>query len=101
MNGLRETLLSRSDDERRDFWAETFGISGSEWMIILALSEADSFTASEDAVAKALRVNRSFVAAHVQLLERNGHIKRSSPDETTTAMLSLSSTARAKLEAAL
>jgi MarR family transcriptional regulator, organic hydroperoxide resistance regulator len=101
MEGPREVLRSKSDDERRDFWAETFGINGPEWMIILVLSEAKNFTASEDAIAKALRVNQSFINAHVQILERNGHIERSFPNEGNTATLSLTSTSLAKLEAAL
>ena len=101
MNDLRETLLSKSDDERRDFWAKTFGIRGPEWMIVLILSEAENFTASEDAVAKALRVNGSFVDTHLQVLVRKGHIKRSSSGRNTLAALSLSSAARAKMEAAL
>jgi MarR family transcriptional regulator, organic hydroperoxide resistance regulator len=101
MSGLRGILLSRSDDERRDFWAKTFGIRGPEWMIILVLSETENFTASEDTVVKALRVNQSFFDAHVQILERNGHIEHSSFDDGNIATLSLTSTSLAKLKAAL
>jgi MarR family transcriptional regulator, organic hydroperoxide resistance regulator len=101
MRGLREILLSRSDDERYDFWAKTFGINGPEWMIILVLSEAENFSASEGAIVKALGVNQSFINAHVQILERKGHVERSSLNEGNTATLSLSSEARTKLEATL
>jgi hypothetical protein len=50
---LRARLLSLTDDEQRQFWSTAFGIVGPEWMIILALAEAEGCCANGTTIAKA------------------------------------------------
>ena len=74
MKALRLKLQDHAEDERQQFWATAFGIVGPAWMIILALAEAEEFTADSDAISKTLKVYQSFVRAHGRRLEQQGYI---------------------------
>jgi MarR family transcriptional regulator, organic hydroperoxide resistance regulator len=57
------------------------GITGPEWMIILALADAETLTADISTISKMLEVDQSFVRAHARRLEKQGHIQCSARDE--------------------
>ena len=60
-----------------DFWAKTLGISGSQWMMILALADLDQGEgAAVNVVSKRLHVDPSFVTTQSKLLEKMGFIRR-------------------------
>lgn len=64
-------------EELRQFWARALGISGPQWMILMALSDLDK----EDGVAvnvvsKLLHVDPSFVTTQSKLLEKKGFLRR-------------------------
>jgi DNA-binding MarR family transcriptional regulator len=81
--------------ERRRFWSNVFGINGPEWMIILALADAEECTADTTVISEMLNVDPSFVLARARLLEKQGHIDRTGQGKTTK--LSLTAAAVAKL----
>jgi MarR family transcriptional regulator, organic hydroperoxide resistance regulator len=81
MKALPSKLQNLTEDQRRTFWATVFGITGPEWMIILALADSEKFTASIDTVSRLLKVNQSFVRTHARRLEKQGHIQCSARDE--------------------
>jgi DNA-binding MarR family transcriptional regulator len=96
MRTLRSKLQNLTEDERRHFWATAFGITGPEWMIILALADEERFTADIDTISKMLEVDQSFVRAHARRLEKQGHIQCSA-EHGGIVNLSLTQAAEAKL----
>jgi DNA-binding MarR family transcriptional regulator len=63
--------------ELRQFWAKVLGISGPQWMIIMALADLDSDEgAPVNAVSRMLHVDPSFVTTQSKLLEKKGFIRR-------------------------
>jgi MarR family transcriptional regulator, organic hydroperoxide resistance regulator len=92
---VRSSLNDLSGTERRQFWATVFGINGPEWMIILALADADEFTADTTVISEMLNVNPSFVLACARRLEKQGHVHRTGQGKNTK--LSLTAAAMAKL----
>jgi MarR family transcriptional regulator, organic hydroperoxide resistance regulator len=95
MKALRPKLQNLTEDERRRIWATIFGIIGPEWMIILALAEAEECTAESAAISKTLKVDQSFVHAHGRRLEKQGHIHCNEHDGIVK--LSLTTAAKEKL----
>ena len=64
-------------EEIRYFWAKTLGISGPQWMIVVALADLDKGGGVPvNAVSKMLHVDPSFVTTQSKLLEKNGFIRR-------------------------
>jgi MarR family transcriptional regulator, organic hydroperoxide resistance regulator len=62
--------------EVRYFWARTLGISGPQWMILMALVDLDKGEgASVRAVAKVLNVDSSFVTTQSKILEKKGLVR--------------------------
>jgi hypothetical protein len=60
-------------DELRDFWAEALGISGSQYMILMALVDLDKGDGVPvNAVSKKLHADASFVTTHSKRLEKKG-----------------------------
>jgi DNA-binding MarR family transcriptional regulator len=96
MKALPSKLQNLTEDQWRTFWATVFGITGPEWMIILALADAEKFTASIDTLSELLKVNQSFVRTHARHLEKQQHIY-SSAEEGGVVHLALTDTAQAKL----
>ena len=69
-------------EELRHFWAKTLGISGPQWMIVMALADLDEGEGVPvNAVSKMLHVDPSFVTTQSKLLEKKGLIRR----KTSTA----------------
>ncbi len=74
--------------ELRQFWAEAIGISGPQWMILMALADLDEDGAPVNVVSKMLHVDPSFVTTQSKLLEKKGflHRKSSSTDARVVQM---------------
>ncbi len=68
--------------EIRYFWAKTLGISGPQWMILMALADLDQGEGiSVKAVSKMLHVDPSFVTTQSKLLEKKGFVRRRVSEE--------------------
>lgn len=64
-------------EELRYFWARTLGISGPQWMILMALADMDEDGGVPvNVVSKKLHVDSSFVTTQSKLLEKKGFIRR-------------------------
>jgi DNA-binding MarR family transcriptional regulator len=64
-------------EELRQFWAKTLGISGPQWMIIVALADHDQGDGvAVNVVSKLLHVDPSFVTTQSKLLEKKGFVRR-------------------------
>ena len=69
-------------DELRQFWAKTLGISGPQWMIVVALADHDRGDGvAVNVVSKMLHVDPSFVTTQSKLLEKKGFIRRKTAAE--------------------
>jgi len=69
-------------EELRHFWARTLGISGPQWMIIMALADLDKGPGVPvNAVSKLLHVDPSFVTTQSKLLEKKGFVRRKTSTE--------------------
>jgi DNA-binding MarR family transcriptional regulator len=68
--------------EIRHFWAEALGISGPQWMILMALADLDKGGGvSVKEVSKVLHVDASFVTTQSKMLEKKGFMRRKTSDE--------------------
>jgi DNA-binding MarR family transcriptional regulator len=64
------------------FWANALGISGPQWMILMALAEIDQDDGVPvNVVSKKLHVDSSFVTTQSRLLEKKGFIRRKNSTE--------------------
>ena len=69
-------------EELRHFWAKTLGISGPQWMILMALMDLDQDNGVPvNAVSKKLHVDSSFVTTQSKLLEKKGFLRRKTSSE--------------------
>lgn len=69
-------------EELRYFWARKLGISGPQWMILMALADMDQADGVPvNAVSKKLHVDSSFVTTQSKLLEKKGFVRRKSSSE--------------------
>src|SRR5580704_16126421 len=69
--------ISAHLEELRHFWAKTLGISGPQWMIIVALADHDQGDGvAVNVVSKLLHVDPSFVTTQSKLLEKKGFVRR-------------------------
>jgi DNA-binding MarR family transcriptional regulator len=69
-------------EELRYFWAKTLGISGPQWMILMALADMDeSDGVPVNVVSKKLYVDSSFITTQSKLLEKKGLIRRKASAE--------------------
>jgi MarR family transcriptional regulator, organic hydroperoxide resistance regulator len=79
-------------DEIRQFWARILGISGPQWMILMAVSdldEGDGVPVKD--VSAMLHVDSSFVTTQSKMLERNGFVRRvPSREDARVVLMSLS-----------
>jgi DNA-binding MarR family transcriptional regulator len=63
--------------EIRYFWAKTLGISGPQWMILMALADLDRGEGVPvKIVSKMLHVDPSFVTTQSKMLEKKGFMRR-------------------------
>ena len=64
-------------EELRQFWARALGISGPQWMILMALADLDKEDGVPvNVVSKMLHVDPSFVTTQSKLLEKAGFLRR-------------------------
>lgn len=64
-------------EELRQFWAKALGISGPQWMILMALADLDKEDGVPvNVVSKMLHVDPSFVTTQSKLLEKHGFLRR-------------------------
>ena len=86
-------------DEIRHFWAKELGISGPQWMILMAISDLDrgDGVAVKD-VSAMLHVDPSFVTTQSKMLEKNGFMRRvPSTQDARVVLMSLSDKASKKI----
>jgi MarR family transcriptional regulator, organic hydroperoxide resistance regulator len=85
------TSINFHMQEVRYFWAKTLGISGPQWMILMALADLDKGEgASVKAVAKLLNVDSSFVTTQSKIIEKKGLVRRrTSEDDARVVQMSL------------
>src|SRR5215813_1806508 len=78
-------------EELRYFWAKTLGISGPQWMILMALADLDQGDGVPvNVVSKKLHVDSSFVTTQSKLLEKKGFLRRkTSADDARVVQMSL------------
>jgi DNA-binding MarR family transcriptional regulator len=68
--------------EIRYFWAKTLGVSGPQWMILMALADLDQGEGVPvKVVSKMLHVDPSFVTTQSKMLEKKGFMRRKTSDE--------------------
>ena len=77
--------------ELRHFWAKILGISGPQWMILMALADLDKGEGvSVKVVSKMLHVDSSFVTTQSKMLEKKGFMRRkTSGDDARIVQMSL------------
>ena len=69
-------------EELRYFWAKALGISGPQWMIVMALHDLDQGEGVPvNAVSKKIHVDSSFVTTQSKLLEKKGFLRRKTSSE--------------------
>ncbi len=69
-------------EELRHFWAKALGISGPQWMILMALDDLDQGEGVPvNVVSKMLHVDSSFVTTQSKLLEKKGFVRRKPSQE--------------------
>jgi MarR family transcriptional regulator, organic hydroperoxide resistance regulator len=78
-------------EELRYFWAKALGISGPQWMILMAVAELDQGEGIPvNAVSKMLHVDSSFVTTQSKLLEKKGFMRRKpAPEDARVVRMSL------------
>jgi DNA-binding MarR family transcriptional regulator len=78
-------------EELRQFWARAIGISGPQWMILMAISDLDKDDGVPvNVVSKMLHVDPSFVTTQSKLLEKKGLLRRKpSPTDARVVQMSL------------
>lgn len=88
------TSISVHLDELRHFWAQALGISGPQWMILMALADLDEDQGVPvNVVSKMLHVDPSFVTTQSKLLEKKGFLRRK-PSATDARVVQMSLTDR-------
>jgi DNA-binding MarR family transcriptional regulator len=77
--------------EIRYFWAKALGVSGPQWMILMALADLDQGDGvSVKVVSKRLHVDPSFVTTQSKMLEKKGFMRRrTSADDARIVQMSL------------
>src|SRR3954452_812694 len=78
-------------DEIRQFWARILGISGPQWMILMAVSDLDKGDGVPvKDVSAMLHVDSSFVTTQSKILEKNGFMRRvPSREDARVVLMSL------------
>jgi DNA-binding MarR family transcriptional regulator len=82
-------------EELRQFWAKALGISGPQWMILMALADLDQGDGVPvNVVSKKLHVDPSFVTTQSKLLEKKGFLRRK-PSTSDARIVQMSLTDKA------
>lgn len=75
-------------EELRYFWAKALGISGPQWMILMALADLDDKDGVPvNVVSKKLHVDASFVTTQSKMLEKKGFLRRKPSTEDARIVL--------------
>jgi MarR family transcriptional regulator, organic hydroperoxide resistance regulator len=75
-------------EELRYFWGKALGISGPQWLILMALAEIDQDDGVPvNVVSKKLHVDPSFITTQSKLLEKKGFIRRKTSTEDARIVL--------------
>ena len=77
--------------EIRYYWAKALGVSGPQWMILMALADLDQGNGVPvKVVSKMLHVDPSFVTTQSKMLEKKGFMRRkTSEDDARVVQMSL------------
>ena len=88
-------ISARLEDIRR-VWAKTLGVSGPQWMILMAIGDLDPGTGvSVGDVSIKINVRSTFVTMETKMLEKAGLVSRvSSPHDGRVVLMSLTEKAR-------
>lgn len=91
--------ISNNLEDMRRSWAKLFGISGSQWLILMAISDLDQGVGvSVGEVSDKIHAVSTFVTTQTKILERLGLITRvTSPTDARVVLMSLSESAQAKM----
>jgi len=86
-------------DGIRYFWAKELGISGPQWMILMAIGDLDRGKGvAVKTVSAMLHVDPSFVTTQSKMLEKNGFMRRiPSSEDARVVLMSLSDKASKKI----
>ncbi len=86
-------------EEIRHFWARELGISGPQWMILMAVGDLDTGNGVPvKDVSAWLHVDPSFVTTQSKILEKNGFMRRvPSRQDARVVLMSLSDKASKKI----
>lgn len=86
-------------EEIRHFWARELGISGPQWMILMAVGDLDAGNGVPvKDVSAMLHVDPSFVTTQSKMLEKNGFMRRvPSRQDARVVLMSLSDKASKKI----
>lgn len=86
-------------DEIWHFWARELGISGPQWMILMAVGDLDTGNGVPvKDVSAMLHVDPSFVTTQSKILEKNGFMRRvPSRQDARVVLMSLSDKASKKI----
>jgi DNA-binding MarR family transcriptional regulator len=78
-------------EELRYFWAKALGISGPQWMILMAIADLDQGEGVPvNAASRMLHVDSSFVTTQSKLLEKKGFLRRKpAADDARVVRMSL------------
>ncbi len=86
-------------EDLRQFWAKALGISGPQWMILMAVNDLDrgKGVPVKD-VSGMLHVDPSFITTQSKILEKNGFMRRiPSSEDARVVLMSLSDKASKKI----
>lgn len=92
--------ISNNLEDMRRAWAKLFGISGSQWLILMAIADLDKGTGvSVGDVSQKIHAVSTFVTTQTKILERIGLVNRTpSTEDARVVLMSLSDEARRKIE---
>lgn len=85
--------------EVRRVWATMLGVSGPQWLILMAVDYLDEGNGvSVGTVSAKLHVNQTFIVAQSKTLEANGYLKRrNSEKDARVVLMSLTDQTRRRL----
>jgi DNA-binding MarR family transcriptional regulator len=91
--------ISNHLEEMRRCWAKFFGISGPQWLILMAINDLDQGDGvSVGQVSTKVHAVATFVTKQTKLLEKRGLLKRvSSTSDARVVLMSLSDEARKEI----
>ncbi|WP_047308580.1 MarR family winged helix-turn-helix transcriptional regulator [Rhodopseudomonas palustris] len=92
--------ISNNLEDMRRAWAKLFGISGSQWLILMAIADLDQGKGvSVGDVSQKIHAVSTFVTTQTKILERMGLLNRvPSTEDARVVLMSLSDEARGKIE---